>query len=60
MYWRRVSWEAYLSGDINLGTIACGQVVGRIHEVKSVQETVDDIINEAEHIIGRLNTLSGK
>ena len=56
----RVGLEAYLSGDIELGTIACGQVVGRIHDVKTVQETVDDIISEAKTVIGRLNTLSGK
>jgi len=55
----RVGREAYLSGDIDLGTIACGQVVGRIHEIKSVQELVDDIIAEAKTVIGRLNVISG-
>ena len=55
----RVGLEAYLSGDIDLGTIACGQVVGRIHEVKSVQEIVDDIIAEAKAVIGKLNAILG-
>jgi nitronate monooxygenase len=52
--------EAYFSGDINLGTIACGQVVGRIHEVASVQEIIDGIMADAEQAIARLNALSGK
>lgn len=55
----RVGRDAYLSGDIDLGTIACGQVVGRIHDVKSVQELMDDIISEAEQTIQRLNNVSG-
>ena len=54
----RVGREAYLSGDINRGTIACGQVVGRIHEIKPVREIVDGIIREAEAVIGRLNTIT--
>ena len=53
----RVGREAYLSGDINLGTIACGQVVGRIHEIKSAQEIIDEIVNDAEGIIQRLHAL---
>jgi len=55
----RVGREAYLSGDTDLGTIACGQVVGRIHEIKSVKEIMDDIISEAEQTIQRLNVIAG-
>ena len=50
----KVGLEAYLSGDIQRGTIACGQVVGRIHEIKSVREIMDDIIAEAESVVARL------
>jgi nitronate monooxygenase len=50
----KVGLEAYLSGDIQRGTIACGQVVGRIHEIKSVREIMDDIIAEAEAVVARL------
>lgn len=55
----RVGREAYLSGDVDLGTIACGQVVGRIHEIKTVQGIVDDIIAEAKTVIGKLNAIAG-
>jgi nitronate monooxygenase len=50
----KVGREAYLSGDIDMGTIACGQVVGRIAEIKSVQETIEDIMNDARVSIERL------
>ena len=56
----RVGLQAYLSGDINLGAIACGQVVGRIHEVGTVREVIDGIMAEAERILARLNELNGK
>ncbi len=55
-----VGREAYFSGDINLGTIACGQVVGRIHEIGTIKEIIDGIMAEAEQIIARLNGLNGK
>lgn len=50
----RVGREAYLSGDINLGAIACGQAVGRVHEIKSVAELMDEIIGDAREIVHRL------
>ncbi|NLV45297.1 MAG: nitronate monooxygenase [Candidatus Hydrogenedentes bacterium] len=50
----RVGREAYLSGDINLGAIACGQAVGRVHEIKSVAELMDEIIGDAREIVRRL------
>lgn len=54
----KVGLEAYLSGDINRGTIACGQVVGRIRDVKTVKELIDDIINEAHRTVERLKGLT--
>ncbi|MBW7863984.1 MAG: nitronate monooxygenase [Candidatus Hydrogenedentes bacterium] len=51
----RVGRDAYLSGDINLGTIACGQVVGRIHDVPSVRDIIDGVIAEAEAVLAGLN-----
>ncbi|MEW6201812.1 MAG: nitronate monooxygenase [bacterium] len=53
----KVGRDAYLSGDINLGVIACGQVAGRINEIKSVKQVIDDIITEAHQILGRLNRI---
>jgi len=48
---------AYQSGDLNAGIIACGQVVGRIHEIKSCAEIIQDIVQEAQSIAGRLGGL---
>jgi NAD(P)H-dependent flavin oxidoreductase YrpB (nitropropane dioxygenase family) len=48
------SRESYLSGDVNDSVIACGQVVGLIHELPSVKEIIDGIINEAGLITRRL------
>jgi NAD(P)H-dependent flavin oxidoreductase YrpB (nitropropane dioxygenase family) len=45
---------SYLSGDFNDGVIACGQVVGLIHELPSVKEIIDGIISEAALITKRL------
>jgi nitronate monooxygenase len=51
----KVSQEAWLSGDLDGATIACGQNVGLIHDVKTVKEVIDDIINGARDIAARLN-----
>ena len=45
---------AYLDGDVEAGLVGCGQVVGRIADVKPVREIVDDIMAEAEQIVARL------
>jgi NAD(P)H-dependent flavin oxidoreductase YrpB (nitropropane dioxygenase family) len=42
-------------GDLGAGPITCGQVVGLIHEVVSVQELIENIIIEAQTICQRLN-----
>lgn len=54
----KVGREAYLSGDVNRGCIACGQVVGRIYEIKSIAEIVSDIMSEAERILNKLNSIA--
>jgi nitronate monooxygenase len=51
----KVNKEAWLSGDLDGATIACGQNVGLIHEVKTVKEVIDDIIGGARKIADRLN-----
>ena len=50
----KVGREAYLSGDLDEGTIACGQVVGRISEIRPVKEIMDNMVAEAENILSRL------
>lgn len=51
----KVNREAWMSGDLDGATIACGQNVGLIHDVKTVKEVIDDIVNGAREIAGRLN-----
>lgn len=53
----RVGREAYLSGDINLGAIACGQAVGRIHEIESVAELINEIVRDARESVQRLERI---
>lgn len=48
---------AYDQGNPEISLIACGQVAGLIDEVKSVRQVIDDIINEAESLLGRLNRM---
>ncbi len=48
------SKRSYISGDVNDATIACGQVVGLIHEIPTVRESIEGIINEARLIGQRL------
>lgn len=49
------SKRSYVSGDVNDAAIACGQVVGLVHELPSVKEIIDGIINEARLISQRLH-----
>jgi NAD(P)H-dependent flavin oxidoreductase YrpB (nitropropane dioxygenase family) len=48
------SKRSYISGNVNDGAIACGQVVGLIHDLPTVKEIIDGIINEARLISQRL------
>jgi nitronate monooxygenase len=48
------SKRSYISGNVNDAVIACGQVVGLIHDIPSVKELIESIINEAELICQRL------
>jgi len=47
--------KAWLEGDIDAGVVSLGMVVGRIHEILSVKEVIDGIIEEAKDICKRLN-----
>ncbi|MCP4756920.1 MAG: nitronate monooxygenase [Proteobacteria bacterium] len=51
---------AYDSGDTEISPIACGQVVGLIDEIKSVERVITDIVSEASQLMERLNVISGK
>ena len=50
--------KALQEGDLEGAVIACGQCVGLIHEVKSVKEVIDEIIQGAQSILEKLNALA--
>lgn len=54
-----VGRDAYLSGDTDAATVACGQAVARIHEIKSVGDIIAGIMSEAEATLERLNQAFG-
>lgn len=43
------------TGEIDAGIVPAGQVGGRIHEIKSAKEIIDDIIAEAEEVLKKLS-----
>jgi len=49
---------AYDSGDTEISPIACGQIVGAIDEVKTVKQVIEDMVNEAETLMKRLNAMT--
>lgn len=49
--------RALEEGDVNAGVIACGQIVGQIHEIPSVKEIIEGIINQAKLIGQRLGSM---
>jgi nitronate monooxygenase len=49
--------KALQEGDANGGIIACGQVIGLIDDLKSVQEVIDEIVGGAQAIYRRLGKI---
>lgn len=49
--------EAWAKGDVQQGLTSLGQVVGLIHDIPTVKEAVENIINGAKEILNRLNRL---
>jgi nitronate monooxygenase len=47
--------KVIFDGDLEAGPVTCGQVVGLIHEIVSVQELIGSIVTEAKAICKRLN-----
>ena len=37
--------------------IGCGQCVGLIHEIKSVKEVIENMMQEAQSILQKLNAM---
>ncbi len=49
--------KAYQEGDINAGVISCGQVIGLIENLESVQEVIEEIVEGACEIHRRLGAI---
>lgn len=54
------SLKAIESGDVEGAMLACGQVVGLIHDIPTVKELIDRIMEEATTIYERLGKTLGK
>jgi len=55
----KIGREAILEGDIDTGTITVGQCVGLINDIKTIRETLEDMVLEAKEASERLqNTLN--
>lgn len=53
----QVGRKALLDGDTEGGTFAVGQCIGLINEIKSVKEVIEEIVEEAELVLSRLQKI---
>lgn len=51
--------KVYSEGDVHAGIWSCGQSVGLIDDVPTVQELIKRIIFDAKQIIARMNRIAG-
>lgn len=51
--------KALDEGDMEGAIIACGQCVGLVHDIKSVKEVIDEVIQGAQSILQKLNAMKG-
>jgi NAD(P)H-dependent flavin oxidoreductase YrpB (nitropropane dioxygenase family) len=47
--------ELYETGALDRGLVACGQVIGLVHDIPTVKELIERIIKEAEEVISNIN-----
>lgn len=52
--------RAAVCGDVEEGSVMCGQVAGLVQEIKSVREVVAEIMSEFKSTISGLKTLVGE
>ncbi len=52
------SEKMYREGDVDLGVVSCGQGVGLIRDVPTVEELLDRVMTEAEEVIAKLSKMS--
>ena len=48
--------ELYETGNLDRGLVACGQVIGLVHDIPTVKELIDRTIKEAEEVISNIGT----
>lgn len=51
----QVGRRCWIEGDMDGGTLAMGQDVGLIREIKPVKEIIEDIVRESETVVARLD-----
>ncbi len=56
----RMSPDAYQQGDADRTIIGCGQCVGLIDKIKSVKEVIEDMIQDGQSILQKLNSMKAK
>jgi NADH:quinone reductase (non-electrogenic) len=52
--------QVFHDGDVDAGIMSCGQSVGRIKDIPTVQEIIARTISEAEQMIERMGKLSSR
>jgi NAD(P)H-dependent flavin oxidoreductase YrpB (nitropropane dioxygenase family) len=50
--------QVYSEGDIDAGIFSCGQSVGQIQDIPTVQEVITRMVSEAKQIIERMERIS--
>jgi len=46
--------RAVLEGDVQNGSVMCGQVAGMLHEIRPVRDILDDLVSDCDDCIARL------
>ena len=49
-----------MAGEMDKGAWSCGMVAGLINDIPTCQELIDGIMDEAEAILARMNTMTGQ
>ena len=50
---------AVVDGDVDYGSVMCGQIAGLVNDIKSCKEIIEDMFNGAEYLISQLSLLKG-
>ena len=50
---------AVVEGDVDKGSVMSGQIAGMINDIKPCNEIIQQLIQEAQQVLGRLNDLEG-